>query len=563
MMDVQFTLVLSLVEALGLTIFQQHNYGSINLSSMVSYQTITTYILSYILHLFVAQYVTIKLYRIFIWPRLFSPLRHIPGPKTPFYSPLGSMPAILSGDSPIDTYVTWAKMWPTTPFIRFLSIFNTETLIAVTPEATKEVFTTHCYDFKKPAIVANYMSHILGTRGVLFIEGDAHKAARKRLNPLFAGTNVKRMLPLFQQKAREMTNWFTSKLDSNGTQTIDVANVYNMMTIDIIGIAVFGIELENLSSTDNQQKKWDFLSCYKMLFEQSTLSAILTFINAAVPIRWIPLKANRDFTGASRQVRKMTTEVVRNRMREVNEKTQFGTVSGGNDLLTMMIEDVWKFRQGEGLDEEYIVDEMLTFLLAGHETSANALLWATYAMAVKPDVQDKLRAEIATLFEKDEHKVPTMGEIESLPYLNCFLKEVLRLYSPALFGYREAINDLYLCGEFIPKGTTIMYSPHVTCSSEAIWGPTAGQFIPERWEKSEGPATDPYSTNNFINGPRVCVGKQFALVEIKTLLVEIVPRFRLGMSPQLKALGGKLPKMMNPGVTYRPADALYVTFERI
>ncbi|KAK3987195.1 cytochrome P450 [Cladorrhinum sp. PSN332] len=561
-MDVQYTLLLSLVEAVGVALYQLYP-DSFNFPSLVSHQTVAASILPNLLLLFIAQYAAVKIYRVFIWPHFFSPLRSIPGPKSPLYSPLGSMPAILSSNSPIGTYLTWAQTWPTSPFIRFLSIFNSEMLLAVTPEAYKEVLANHCYEFKKPALVSNYMSHILGTKGVLFIEGDQHKTARKRLNPLFAGTNVKRMLPLFQQKAGEMARWFDTRLDANGEGTFDITSAYHRMTIDIIGIAVFGVELGNLSSTDKEEKRWDFLPCYSMLFEQSPLSAVITFINAAVPVRWIPVKANRDFVGASKQVRKMTTEVVRNRIREVNEKSQFGTASGGNDLLTMMIEDVWNFRQGEGLGEDYIVDEMLTFLLAGHETSANALLWATYAMAVRPDVQDKVRADIVSLFEADPHKVPTMGEVESLPYLNNFLKEVLRVYSPAIFGYREAINDMYLCGEFIPKGTIIMISPHVTSLSEAVWGPTASQFIPERWEKTEGPTADPYTTNTFINGPRVCVGKQFALVEIKTLLIDLVPRFRFGMSPQLKALGGKMPRMMNPGVAFRPGEALNVTFERI
>ncbi|KAK4161030.1 cytochrome P450 [Cladorrhinum sp. PSN259] len=552
-MDLQYTLLLSLVEAVSFAFYQQS-------------QILPGSILPNLFLLFAIQYAAIKSYRIFIWPRLFSPLRHIPGPKSPFYSPLGQMPAILASDSPIDTYLSWARMWPTFPFIRFLSLFNSEMLLAVTPEAYKELLTTHCYEFKKPALLSRLVEHVIGHRGVIFIEGEPHKAARKRLKPLFSGTSIKRLLPLFQKKAEEMTRWFEKGLDQSGVATFDIGPVYSKMTIDVIGVAVLGVELENLSSTDESQKRWDFLPCYAVLFEQSPLSALLTFIDMAVPIRWIPLKANRDFVGAGAQIRKMTAEVIQNRVQEVNEKAQSGTASGGNDLLTMMIEDMYNLEGEEGLGQDYIVDEMLTFLLAGHETSASALLWATYAMATKPAIQDKLRAEILTLFEASDPNnktPPTMAQIESLPYLDCFLKEILRVYSPSIFGYREALNDLYLCGEFIPKGTVIMYSPHITCLSETVWGPTAGEFIPERWEKAKGPTSDPYTTNYFLNGPRVCIGKQFAWVEIKTLLIELVPKFRFAMSPDLKALGGKLPKMMNPSVSYRPREKLNVIFERI
>jgi cytochrome P450 len=99
--------------------------------------------------------------------------------------------------------------------------------------------------------------------------------------------------------------------------------------------------------------------------------------------------------------------------------------------------------------------------------------------------------------------------------------------------------------------------------AETVWGPDVEEFRPERWDKLEGLATHPYANQTFNPGPRNCIGKSFALMEFKVLLVELLSKFRFGLSPELEKLGGRLPELQNPAVTLRIRGGLKVSVERI
>lgn len=237
----------------------------------------------------------------------------------------------------------------------------------------------------------------------------------------------------------------------------------------------------------------------------------------SIPLRsWLPLNANKAYVNANADLRRMLQEIITQRR---------GTVGGarnrdvdGRDLLTFMLEE----RSDTWTDEE-ILGHLLNFMSAGHETTAGTLTWACHAMASHPFIQDKVRASCMEL--GDDYSV---SEIEALPYLDIFIKEVLRLYSPAFQAPRETGEDVTICGVFIPKGTTLNLNPHIMNNQPEVWGPTAGNFYPERWnEKGEdGKGIDPYAFQSFINGPRICIGRNFALLELKSLLVRLMREFR-------------------------------------
>jgi cytochrome P450 len=120
-----------------------------------------------------------------------------------------------------------------------------------------------------------------------------------------------------------------------------------------------------------------------------------------------------------------------------------------------------------------------------------------------------------------------------------------------------------LCGTFVPKGTLFYFAMNVASCSKAIWGEDTETCIPERWDNPDGEASDPYAFQTFSQGPRICIGKTFAMMNIKTFLVEMVHRFRFIKSPQMEALGGQAPALQCPTFTYVPKGRLEVVFERI
>ncbi|ORY68349.1 cytochrome P450 [Pseudomassariella vexata] len=181
-------------------------------------------------------------------------------------------------------------------------------------------------------------------------------------------------------------------------------------------------------------------------------------------------------------------------------------------------------------------------MAAGHDTSANVLSWCVYLMATKPEVQNKLRDETRELGQDSEI---TFERLDTLPYMNNFVKETLRVYANATTIHCQANVDETICGTFIPKGTTFGVVPHVSLMTPLIWGDDVDDFDPGRWDLLSEAAQSPYAFSTFSNSPRICLGRLFAMREIKIILVEMVRNYRF-----LEVDGPFT--VENPSLTLRP-----------
>ena len=207
----------------------------------------------------------------------------------------------------------------------------------------------------------------------------------------------------------------------------------------------------------------------------------------------------------------MLRSIIRDRQKSI-KKGRSSDVAG-RDLLTFMLEERF-----DSWSEDEVLGHLTNFLSAGHETSAGTMTWGIWAMVKQPHLQDKLRAVIMTLPEEY-----TVAEIDALPYIDNFIHETLRMYSPAIWTPREAIEDMTLAGIMLPKGTLLNLNPHIMNHHPDLWGPTHDVFDPERWETQKN---DVYAFQSFSNGPRICIGKAFAYLELKCLLVALMRKFK-------------------------------------
>lgn len=508
------------------------------------------------LALFGLQWGLFKIYRIFLYPAFFSPLRGIPGPKDNHLF-FGQLVHMYNAATPIDQYMRWSSTWPDSPFIRYPILANKEILLINTVEAHRQILQTKCYDFVKPKFLERLLGEIVGT-GLLFAESHEHKRQRRMILNVFSVPNMKKLLPVFQQKAEEMTVFIQRKMKENSTGDLEVQKIFTKATLDAIGVAALGIELENLRS---EELKLDFLQCYFRMLAQPPLSALISFIHVHIPIRkFIPLEANWGFMRAMRGVHSMLNQCIEERIRDL-KSTDREKVGGteSRDLLTYMIEE------REALAEELTIADirghLQNFLSAGHETTSGALTWASYVLATRPDIQDKLRDEV--IQNLGTSGTPSYTDVERLPFLKNFLQEVLRVYTPAPATWREAAKDVVICGQFLPKGTQLVLSPPVTNLSPRIWGSDATEFNPERWDSLTGDAATPYGTETFANGPRTCIGKSYSLLAFKIMMIELVRNFRFSRSPSLEALGDRPVPVQNPAVTWRPKGGMTVHLEKI
>ncbi|KAI2612348.1 cytochrome P450 [Hypoxylon fragiforme] len=517
--------------------------------------------------LFSLQYGLIKFYRVFLYHRYVSPFRHLPGPTNNHFF-FGQAINFIKCKSPPELYLNWMKEFPEAPVIRYLTFANTEVLVCNSLNAFKDVLQTRCYAFHKPVRWRRMMVEITG-KGVLSLEGEEHRQHRKMLTGAFSTPNVRKLDPVFRYKTKELGDVLDSAIGTGDSTVIDCTEVFSKATLDIIGITVLGVELTNLKSISTKDQKRDkgkrykakkdytFHEAYEVIFSQSLIGKILFFANAFVPTRWLPLEANREFAFATNWLREVLLELIRERHNKIDQARLSGKYESvkkdSRDLLSYIIEESMPGGPAENIAEENFLGHLLQFMAAGHATSADTLTWSLYTMATNQEIQKQVRDEIADLAIRK----PDMpfSDIDNLPYLNNFIKEVLRLYAPSTSHHREAGEDMVIDGVFVPKGTTFDIIPAMPMLNPAIWGDNAEEADPTRWDRLTPDQASPFAFEAFSNGPRMCIGKIYAMMEIKIILVELVQRFRFFSVDKPFTIE-------NPGFALRP-NGLEVRLERV
>lgn len=228
----------------------------------------------------------------------------------------------------------------------------------------------------------------------------------------------------------------------------------------------------------------------------------------------------------------------------------------GRDILSIAI-------ASGGFSNDDLVNQLMTFLAAGHETSAAAMSWCLYELCHSSHIQHRIREEIriyipAQHFETGTNELNISREefqatyIDRCAYLHAFCSEILRLYPPAPLTMRVAVRDTSIAETQIPKGTTIIIAPWAVNTSIELWGEDAHVFRPERWlspqverqqQKFTGPET-PYAFLTFLHGPRSCIGQSFARAELACLVAAWVGAFET--------------EFAEPEVGCKDEDGLYV-----
>ncbi|KAF2247316.1 cytochrome P450 [Trematosphaeria pertusa] len=462
--------------------------------------------------LFCLQYLSINLYYTCIYPFFVSPLRKIPGPKD--HHPLiGQTLNQFRANGPYELYLSWSRKWPAAPFIRYISFGNTETLLVNSLRAHQEVLSTKCYSFVKPPFFARIVGEVTGM-GLVFAEGEEHRIQRKLLNGIFSTSNVKKLLPVVQLHGRCLTKTIDQRIGCDVSAVVEVVSLFSKATLDIIGLITLGKELDSLNA------KPSFHECYDLIFNQSPLSSGLTAVNTYIPLRsWLPLEANRSFVAANNEVKRILRQQIRLRQIETatsKSATKNPSLPISRDILTYLLE------APPSPQQQWTEDELLGYL----------------------------RNEIMTL---PRHGDPDYTQIEGLRYLNNFCREVLRVYAPAVMIWRQAAHSVVIENTYIPAGTNVIISPQVPQFHPHIWGSSAANFEPDRWDSLSSESASPYAFQAFSSGPRVCIGKGLAMLEFKAILVEIVRKY------EFEAVEGTL--VLENYLTLRPRGGLRVKFK--
>ncbi|KAJ3018464.1 UNVERIFIED_CONTAM: hypothetical protein HDU68_011143 [Siphonaria sp. JEL0065] len=231
----------------------------------------------------------------------------------------------------------------------------------------------------------------------------------------------------------------------------------------------------------------------------------------------LPLESNRRYERELKSMHKIVEDVIKIRKEQIAKNLEVP-----KDLLTYMLTE--KTDAGQGMSDSLIRDQVMTFLIAGHETTSNTLAWALFEIDRHPKVLEACLQEIVNVGISDE--IPTDKQINELRYIDCVLKETLRHHAPVRQIAKESRRDNTLPGGFsVAKGTSVViaidalhHNPDVFIDPEV--------FNPERWTRENEAERSVYSWLPFSQGPRGCIGRQFAMQEAKIGLAKFLRKYR-------------------------------------
>ncbi|KAL2194765.1 cytochrome P450 [Corynascus similis CBS 632.67] len=459
----------------------------------------------------------------FLYPNFFSPLRHIRGPRAVISAAYNSL-IVKEGPSG-DLFLDLVKRYPDEHLIA-LDCLGRQIMVAK-PQLLADLLVHKCYDFSKPKRISAFLRRILGD-GLITIEEDQHKFIRKNTMPAFHARHITDLYPMMWSKAgiltkalnREIAN--AASTESKGSAVLELTNWASKVTLDIIGIAGMGRALNVVEKANDPLQE-----LYEELLEpdrEKILFATLSLAFGFPVIRMFPWKMNNLFIYLTSSLDNICRDLIKEKRKAIiqNKDDHF-------DILSLLIKT-------ENFDDEVLKDQLLTFLAAGHETTASALTWSSYLLAKHPEYQKKLREEVTAALGENPQAgdlpADLAGVLKQLPYLNGVMQETLRLFPTVPLTMREALRDTQIGDQFVPKGTEMVVSIWQVNRSPDIWGPDAGEFKPERWINADdgkanrhGGAKSNYDFLTFLQGPRSCIGQEFAKAEMRCLLATLVTSF--------------------------------------
>ena len=410
--------------------------------------------------------------------------------------------------------------------VAFFSIAGAPFALLNHPDYVRDVLVTRHRAFHKG--VGLERAQVLLGRGLLTSEDAQHHRQRRLLQPAFHRERIAGYASTMVKYAeRCASRW-------QAGETRDMAHEMAMLTLAIAGRTLFDTDVEDRAD----------------VIGAAVTQALGAFNIVLMPYgdriaKW-PIPPARRFRRAKARLDAIVYDMIAERRGAGQASGLDGVGRGlsaqptGRDILSLLIaardED-----DGGGMTDAEIRDEVMTLLLAGHETTANALTWSWYLLSQHPGVRAKLESEVR---EVCSGSVPTLDDLPRLTYAHAVVSEALRLFPPAFLVARRALEPYHVPNTdyVLPPRTVIFLSQYLLHKDTRFWDDPA-TFRPERWYDVE-PMRHRYAYFPFGAGPRICIGEQFAWMEAVLVLATIARRWRLDLIP-----GQRIE--VNPTITLR------------
>ncbi|HTM68657.1 MAG TPA: cytochrome P450 [Candidatus Binatia bacterium] len=389
------------------------------------------------------------------------------------------------------------------------------------PDDVRHVLLTRYEAFAKTRLTVR-IKPIVG-EGLLTSDGDFWRRQRKLAQPAFHRTRLASFADTMAALTGEaLAGW-------RDGDVIDVSDAMSRLTLRVIGRTMMGAELSDAASKVGR-------ALTTALAVTNDRFRRLSFFP------WLPTPSNIRFDRAMKVLDGLVASIIA-------ERRAGGP--GRDDLLSMFME-AQDADTGERMTDKQLRDEAMTMLLAGHETTSNALSWAFHLLALHPEAEERVRAEAAAAFGDG---VPTFETLRKLPYSRWTIMEAMRLYPPVWLFARTATADVDLPrGHRVRAGENVFICPYALHRDPVLW-PDPERFDPERFSEANAAGRHRCAYVPFSQGPRQCIGNEFALMEAAIILSMTCRDWHLFHARAR-------PPEPEPSITLRPKDGMPMTLTR-
>ncbi|KAH9917869.1 cytochrome P450 [Epithele typhae] len=481
-----------------------------------------------------------------------SSLDILPGPPPDSWL-TGNVTFSLFNKRGLESWTQYAETYGRAIVFRF--ILGQRVLAVHDAKALQTMMIKDTHIWQKSDTPTTLFDVFLGP-GVLSIDnGERHRRQKKLLNPVFSAAHVRDMTGIFYGVSHKLRDAIKSRLPSTGaTREFDINDWMGRTTLEMLGQAGLGYSFDDF--TDNSMDA--FADAVKSFFPSlaavpgggfpfNFLTDYFSVPNVRRVFRLFPLGSVREIQRISDFMAARSTDIIREKRvaLEKGDVEMKHRIGEGKDLMSICLKANMTAAENERLTDEELIAQVSTFILAGMDTTSNALSRTLHLLATHPDAQDRLRAEIVEAQGGDGSDI-TYDDLLKLPFLDAVCRETLRLYAPVPFLNRFALEDTILplskpvrtrdgkeISELaISKGTFAFVNFQACNVDSDLWGPDAREWKPERWlaplptalEEARIPGVYAHLMT-FSGGSRSCIGFKFSQVEMKIVLGVLLSSF--------------------------------------
>ncbi|NVI88920.1 cytochrome P450 [Actinomadura sp. BRA 177] len=366
------------------------------------------------------------------------------------------------------------------------------------PEHAKHVLTDNSGNYRKGVGLAQ-ARRALGD-GLLTSEGELWRKQRKVVQPAFQHRRIARQAGVVAEEAGALVARLRRRA---GGGPVDIVHEMTDLTLGVLGRTLLDADLGAHGSIGGA-------------FQAVQDQAMFEMVTQGVVPLWTPLPKQVRFHRARRELDRIVGRLVA-------ERTAAGGGDAGDDALSRLIVSV-REEPDPRVARRRLRDELVTLLLAGHETTASTLGWSFLLLDRHPDVFERVRAEaVAVLGDR----LPTFEDLQELRFTTMVVQEAMRLYPPVWLLSRVALDDDEVGGYHVPAGSDVLISPYTMHRHRGLWGDAAESFVPDRFDPANSEARPRYAYIPFGAGPRFCVGNHLGMMEAVFVLAMVARELRL------------------------------------